>query len=113
MASPGHPDRRFPAIVITWVKSRNRPSFAMFKPAETIAWERKRADRLYRGRVPVNVEHDDAGFVIFRNRWAEEETGAGPRTDRQWLDHIRARELPARAPRPPAAGAGLFADHPP
>ncbi len=45
----------------------------------------------------MNVEHDDAGFVIFRNRWAEEETGAGPRTDRQWLDHIRARELAERA----------------
>jgi hypothetical protein len=45
----------------------------------------------------MNVEHDGGGFIIFPNSRPEEETGAAPSGDREWLDHCRSREFAERA----------------
>ena len=45
----------------------------------------------------MNVERDGGGLIVFRDSWPEEGTSAARPADREWLDHIRAREFAERA----------------
>jgi hypothetical protein len=46
----------------------------------------------------MNVEHDEAGFIIFRDDpYGPDEAKGSASEDREWLNHIRSREFAERA----------------